>query len=223
MTKALEVHLLLTGQYGEPRWCSRADPLSELIGTILSQNTSDVNSGRAFAALQAAFPTWQQVLDAPAQVVIEAIRSGGLAAIKGPRIQKVLATIAEERGELNLGFLDALPVDQARQWLLSLEGVGAKTAACVLLFSLGKPVIPVDTHVHRLARRLGLVEARATPEETEGILESLVLPEARYAFHMNLIAHGRRVCKAQSPRCEECVLACACAFAAGRSTNAVAP
>ena len=119
-------------------------------------------------------------------------------------------------------FLDALPVGQARQWLLSLEGVGAKTAACVLLFSLGKPVIPVDTHVHRLARRLGLVEARATPEKTEEILESLVLPEARYAFHMNLIAHGRRVCKAQSPRCEECVLACACAFAAGRSTNAVA-
>lgn len=220
MTKALEVHRLLAGEYGEPAWFSRADPLSELVGTILSQNTSDLNSGRAFAALRATFPTWQAVLDAPETAVVAAIRSGGLAAIKGPRIQKVLATIAGERGDLDLGFLSDLTADEARRWLLSLDGVGAKTAACVLLFSLGRPVIPVDTHVHRLARRLALVGPKATPEQTEAILEDQVPPAARYAFHMNLILHGRRVCKAQSPRCDGCALARACDFAGGRQTDA---
>lgn len=214
MSRALEIHRLLTQEYGDRPWAPRADPLSELIGTILSQNTSDLNSGRAYDALRAAFPTWEQVRDAPVEAVAGAIHSGGLAAIKAPRIQRVLTTITGQRGRLDLCFLAATPVDEARRWLMSLDGVGAKTAACVLMFSLGKPVMPVDTHVHRVSRRLGLSAPKDTPEETEAILESLLPPAARYAFHLNVIAHGRLICKAQRPRCALCVLACRCDYLA---------
>lgn len=214
MSKALEIHRLLIQEYGDRAWTPRADPLSELIGTILSQNTSDVNSGRAYAALRAAYPTWEQVRDAPVAAVAGAIHCGGLATIKAPRIQRVLATITGQRGSLDLCFLADVPVDEARRWLMSLDGVGAKTAACVLMFSLGKPVMPVDTHVSRVSRRLGLSAANDTPEETEAILEDLLPPAARYAFHLNVIAHGRLICKAQRPRCELCALACECDYLA---------
>lgn len=214
MSKALEIHRLLIREYGDRPWAPRADPLSELIGTILSQNTSDVNSARAFEALRAAFLTWEQVRDAPVETVASAIHSGGLAAIKAPRIQRVLTTIIGQRGNLDLCFLADMSVDEARRWLMSLDGVGAKTAACVLMFSLGKPVMPVDTHVHRVSGRLGLSSLKDTPEETEAILESLLPPATRYAFHLNVIAHGRLICKAQRPRCALCVLACHCDYVA---------
>ena len=214
MSKALEIHRLLIQEYGDRPWAPRADPLSELIGAVLSQNTSDVNSARAYAALRAAFPTWEQVRDAPVEAVAGAIHSGGLAAIKAPRIQRVLTTITGQRGSLDLCFLADMPVDEARRWLMSLDGVGAKTAACVLMFSLGKPVMPVDTHVHRVSRRLGLAAPKDTPEQTEAILESLAPPATRYAFHVNVIAHGRLICKAQRPRCALCVLACRCEYLA---------
>jgi endonuclease III len=214
MSKALDIHHLLVQEYGDRPWAPRADPLSELIGTILSQNTSDINSGRAFESLRAAFPTWEAVCDAPVDAVAAAIHCGGLAAIKAPRIQCVLTTIAGQRGDLDLAFLADLPVDDARRWLMSLDGVGAKTAACVLMFSLGKPVMPVDTHVHRVSQRLGLAAPKDTAEETEAILESLLPPESRYAFHLNVIAHGRKVCKAQRPRCAICVLAGLCDYLA---------
>ena len=223
MSKTLEIHCLLVQEYGDRPWAPRADPLSELIGTILSQNTSDVNSGRAYDALRAAFPTWEQVRDAPVEAIAGAIHSGGLAAIKAPRIRRVLTTVADQRGSLDLCFLAAMPVDEARHWLMSLDGVGAKTAACVLMFSLGKPVMPVDTHVHRVSRRLGLSAPKDTPEETEAILESLLPPAARYAFHLNVIAHGRLVCKAQRPRCAACVLACHCDYLARHPELAIAP
>lgn len=223
MSKALEIHRLLIEEYGDRPWAPRADPLSELIGTILSQNTSDLNSGRAYDSLRAAFPTWEQVRDAPVEAVASAIHSGGLAAIKAPRIQRVLTTITDQRGSLGLCFLADMPVDEARRWLMSLDGVGAKTAACVLMFSLGKPVMPVDTHMHRVARRLGLAAPKDTPEETEAILESLLPPAARYAFHLNVIAHGRLICKAQRPRCALCVLACRCDYLAQLPELAVVP
>ena len=210
--KALEIHALLVQEYGDRPWEPRADPLSELVGTVLSQNTSDLNSGRAYESLRAALPTWEAVRDAPVAQVEAAIRCGGLSAIKAPRIQRILAEITRQRGDLDLCFLDAMPVDEARRWLVALEGVGVKTAACVLMFALGKPVIPVDTHVHRVSRRLGLAGAKDSPERTEAVLEEQVPPEDRYAFHINLIAHGRRVCKAQRPLCGECVLACRCDF-----------
>jgi endonuclease-3 len=223
MSKALDIHHLLIREYGDLPWAPRADPLSELIGTILSQNTSDVNSGRAYAALRAAFPTWEQVRHAPVDAIANAIHSGGLAAIKAPRIQRILTTIADQRGSLDLGFLAGMPVDEARRWLMSLDGVGAKTAACVLMFSLGKPVMPVDTHVHRVSGRLGLSVAKDTPEQTEAILESLLPPEARYAFHLNVIAHGRLICKSRWPRCAACVLACQCDYLARQSPPEAPP
>jgi len=208
--RAMQIHRLLEREYGHHVWKARADPLSELIITILSQNTSDINSGRAYKALRAAFPSWEDVRDAPVEAVAAAIRPGGLANIKAHRLQRILKIITQRQGALSLDFLADLPVEEARRWLLSLEGVGPKTAACVLLFSLGKPVLPVDTHVHRLAQRLGLVEHGATPEETEQKLEALLPPEDLYSFHLNLIAHGRRVCRSQRPLCQGCVLADVC-------------
>lgn len=210
MSKALEIHARLVREYGDRPWQSRADPLSELINTVLSQNTSDLNSGRAYESLRAALPTWEAVRDAPVGQVEAAIRCGGLAAIKAPRIQRILTGITAQHGNLDLCFLDDVPVDEARRWLMSLEGVGAKTAACVLMFSLCKPVMPVDTHVHRVSRRLGLAAEKDSPERTQEALESQVPPGDRYAFHINLIAHGRRTCKAQRPLCGECVVAGLC-------------
>ncbi len=180
--------------------------------TILSQHTSDLNSGRAFAQLRAAFPTWEAVRDAPVAAVAAAIQSGGLAQQKAPRIQAVLRQIWEERGSFDLDFLRALPVPEAYAWLGSLPGVGPKTAACVLLFACGRPAMPVDTHVHRVARRLGLVPDKATAAQAQDRLEAEVPPAWYYAFHLNVIKHGREVCKAPRPRCEICVLTRWCAY-----------
>jgi len=222
--KVRAVQRLLIAAYGEPprpawagtvrpleraetlaRW-KPIDPLDELINTILSQNTNDLNRDRAYHALRAKFPAWEAVRDAPAAQVIAAIRPAGLANQKGPRIQKVLRRITAERGELDLNFLRAWPVDEAKAWLLSLEGVGPKTASIVLLFALGKPAFPVDTHIQRVTGRLGLIPPRTSADKAHGILEALVPPEWYHSFHLNVIEHGRQVCKAQRPRCEQCVL-----------------
>jgi len=213
-SKALTVHQLLIAEYGEQKWRPRLDPLSELIFTILSQNTSDVNRDRAWKRLKERFPTWESVLTADTTDVAEAIRLGGLANVKAPRIQEVLQVIkqeqrpelAEGRGELTLDFLAEMEVDEARRWLTSLHGVGPKTAAIVLLFSLGKPAFPVDTHVHRVSQRLGLIGPKTSRERAHEVLEELLPPEIYYTFHLNLIAHGREVCKSQQPRCAACVL-----------------
>ena len=210
--KAAVIQRWLEQEYGPRPWRPHREPLAELILTILSQHTSDVNSGRAFEELRRAFPTWEAVRDAPTAAVAAAIRSGGLAEVKAPRIQAILRRIEEERGSFDLGFLRQMPLAEAKDWLRSLPGVGPKTAACVLLFSLGKPAMPVDTHVLRVASRLGLIGPRVGPEEAESILESIVPPEHIYDFHLNLIAHGRRVCKAQRPRHEVCGLRDWCDF-----------
>jgi endonuclease-3 len=210
--KAEEIFRRLVAEYGRPDWQSHGDPLEVLVGAFLSQNTSDVNSGRAFEALQARFPTWEAVMMAPVEELEAAIRPGGLAQSKAPRIQAALRRIVEERGELSLSFLADMPLDQAKAWLRSLRGVGAKTAAIVLLFSLGRPVFPVDTHVHRVSRRLGIVPARATPEQTQAAWESLVPPDTFYPLHVDLIRHGRQVCKALDPRCHVCVLQDLCEY-----------
>ncbi len=204
--KAREVYRRLAAEYGRPRWRSHGDPIAVLVRTFLSQNTSDVNSDRAFQALRSRFPTWEAVMSAPVESVEEAIRPGGLARSKAPRIQAALRRILEERGELSLDFLSEMPLDRAKAWLESLQGVGAKTAAIVLLFSLGRPVFPVDTHVHRVSRRLGIVPEHATPEQTEAVWEALMPPETFYPLHLLLIRHGRQVCKARVPRCHICVL-----------------
>ncbi len=210
--KAAEVLMRLRAYYGEPARKARRDPLSELILTILSQNTNDDNSAKAFEALQARFPTWQAVMEAPLSAVAEAIRVGGLANIKAPRIQHILRQIQAERGALNLDFLARMPVPQAREYLLGLPGVGPKTAACVLLFSLGKPALPVDTHVHRVAGRLGLFKARTDAAKAHEALEALVPPEEYYPFHLLMIQHGRTLCAARKPRCADCPLQDLCDY-----------
>lgn len=210
--KLESVHGRLVEEYGESERRKPSPPLDTLVGTILSQNTNDVNRDRAYQRLRQRFPDWSQVRDAPAEDVIEAIRSAGLANQKGPRIQKALRRISDERGELSLEFLEDLPLDQARAWLVSLDGVGPKTAAIVLLFSLGRPAFPVDTHVHRVSRRLGLIPERTSAEKAHSLLEAQLPPEWYYVFHMNLIRHGRQVCHARKPNCEMCVLTDLCDY-----------
>ena len=195
----------------QPMW-EPIDPIDELINTILSQNTNDLNRDRAYRALRARFPTWPAVREASAQQVIAAIKPAGLANQKGPRIQKVLRRITQERGELNIDFLRDLPVPEAKAWLTSLEGVGPKTASIVLLFALGKPAFPVDTHIHRVTGRLGLIPPKTTAEKAHVILEELIPPEWYYPFHLNIIEHGRQVCKAQRPLCPTCILQKHCTY-----------
>ncbi len=206
-----QVHQRLLEAYGEPRPRGCSDPVGSLIQTILSQNTSDVNTARAYASLRAAFPDWYAVMTAPTEAVAQAIRVGGLANQKAPRIQQVLRILYETRGELDLNWLADLPVDEARKWLTSLPGVGNKTASIVLLFCFHKPAFPVDTHVHRVTRRLGLAPAKASPDQVMRIIEAHAPPQWFYPLHLNLIRHGRQVCKAQRPRCSSCILADLCA------------
>ena len=201
---------LLEEEYGEVAWRRHRDPLSELVMTVLSQNTSDHNSRHAFDRLTAQFGGWEAVAEADVEDIAEAIKPGGLARVKAPRIMSILERVRVERGALDLDFLEEMPTGEALGWLRGLPGVGPKTAACVLLFSLGKPVLPVDTHVHRVARRLGLMEAKASAEKAHEVLGGMVPAGDVYRFHMLMIEHGRRVCKAQSPRCPGCVLLPGC-------------
>ncbi|MBC7234955.1 MAG: endonuclease III [Chloroflexi bacterium] len=211
--KALEVHRRLLDHYGDPERKTRRPPLDELVLTILSQNTNDTNSGRAWQSLRERFPTWEAVRRAETDEVAKAIQVGGLAHIKAPRIQAILAKLAEERGALDMGFLQHMPPQEARHYLLNLPGVGPKTAACVLLFSLHKPALPVDTHVHRVSSRLGLLPARTGAEKAQDILEKLLPVELYYPFHLNMIRHGRMLCTARAPQCPICPLLDLCDYA----------
>jgi len=202
--KALKVHNKLIEFYGEPTWRNPLPPVDELVSTILSQNTNDVNRDRAFASLRARFTTWEQVRDADTVDVIEAVRVAGLANQKGPRIQQVLRDITAERGSLELSFLADMPLEEARAWLTKFNGVGPKTAAIVLCFSLGRPAFPVDTHVYRVTGRIGLRPPKMTVEQAHPYLENLFPPETYYAAHLNIIRLGREICAARKPNCPLC-------------------
>lgn len=208
LEKFEEIERLLDSTYGPRILRSNGDPISELVGTILSQNTSDINTARSLAKLRETFPTWDDVRVASTEDVINAIRSGGLANRKAPRIQAVLDEVISRRGDTNLTFLTEMPLDEAKTWLTSMHGVGPKTAACVLLFSLGRPAMPVDTHVHRIAIRLGLVPPKTSPERTQSVLEALIgsEPDRVYAVHVEMISHGREICRALKPKCDICPL-----------------
>jgi len=210
--QALKVHRRLIEAYGEPDWRPHMDPISELVSTILSQNTNDTNRDRAFKQLLGRFPDWDSVRDADIEEIKNAIRVSGLANTKGPTIQRALRRITEERGQLSLDFLRDMDVEDAKKWLTEIKGVGVKTASIVLLFSLGKPAFPVDTHVHRVTQRLGLIGPRASREKAHRILEETLPEDTYYAFHLNVIRHGREVCVAGTPRCEGCVLSDICAY-----------
>jgi len=203
--------------YGRMPWRPHGDGMTELILTILSQHTNDMNSGRGFANLLTVFPDWDAVRQAPAAAIAGATRAAGLSTSKAPRIKQVLERIHAERGDYCLSFLNKLPLDEARAWLIALPGVGPKTAACVLMFALGRPALPVDTHVFRVAGRLGLLPQKATAEAAHQILEAAVPPELAFEFHVSLIKHGRHCCRARWPACEDCILneICPSAFRIG--------
>lgn len=217
--RAIKIHERLLEFYGEPIWRNPLPAIDELVSTILSQNTNDINRDRAFNALRAKFPTWEAVRDAKPKDVIEAIRPAGLANQKGPRIQQVLRSITEERGSLDLSFLADLSVEDARKWLTKFNGVGPKTAAIVLCFSLNKPAFPVDTHIYRVTGRIGLRPEKMTVEQAHPHLESLFPPETYYAAHLNIIRLGREICQARRPRCEVCPIIKLCDY--GRTVSGI--
>jgi len=202
----------LRERYGEPRRHRALPPLDELVLTILSQNTSDTNTERAYAGLRARFPTWAQVRDADTAQLERVLRPGGLAAQKAPRIQAVLRELSAGGGAPALGWAASLPPAEAMARRERLPGVGPKTASCVLLFSLGVPVMPVDTHVHRVAGRLGLIPADMGAGPAHAALTALVPAGRMLEAHLLLIRHGRETCRARRPRCRECVLLDACPF-----------
>jgi endonuclease-3 len=214
-------------RYDRPAWAGpRLDAVSELVLTILSQNTADTNSFRAFSALRARYADWPAVLAAPTDELIEVIRPGGLAPTKAPRIQIVLAEVHDAtNGSWDLSFLGEWPLEQARQWLIDLPGIGRKTAAIVLLFGFGRPALPVDTHVHRVALRLGLIPPRTDVERAHHLLEAALQPDEMYAFHVELIRHGRDTCRAPRPICGLCPLTDLCPYftLASRGNAPMAP
>ena len=207
-----EVHRRLLDFYGQPTWRNPLPPVDELVSTILSQNTNDINRDRAFESLRRAFPTWEAVREADPGSVVAAIRPAGLANQKGPRIQQVLREINRERGSLELNFLKDMPLEEARAWLMKFKGVGPKTAAIVLLFSLGRPALPVDTHIYRVTGRIGLRPEKMTVEQAHVHLEHLFLPETYYAVHLNIIRLGREICAARKPACRVCPLRAVCKY-----------
>lgn len=211
--RALAIHQTLLAFYGEPIWRNPLPPLDELVSTILSQNTNDVNRDKAFQALRQRFATWEEVRDANPTEVIDCVRVAGLANQKGPRIQQVLRQITQERGTLDLSFLNDWPLEEARAWLMKFNGVGPKTAAIVLCFSLNRPAFPVDTHVYRVTGRLGLRPENMSVEETHTHMEALLPPKTYYAAHLNLIRLGREICQARKPNCSACPVREQCDFA----------
>jgi len=205
-----EVIELLEQEYGPRQWESDRDPVDVLIGTILSQNTSDTNSGRAFAFFKTSFDSWEAAAIARAEDIAEAIKCGGLSQIKAVRIKQVLGQIKKEQGRISIDSLRSMDMAEAEDYLMRLPGVGHKTARCVLLFSLGKPSLPVDTHIFRVAKRLGLIDSKVSIDKAHSMLQELTPPSKVYQFHVHMIEHGRRICHARQPRCNICILKGVC-------------
>ena len=202
---------LLTDEYGPFENEPRLDPAHELVFTILSQHTSDRNSERAFRNLMHTFGTLEVVAEAGVAEIEEAISGGGLARVKAPRIKEVLGMILElNQGSLDLYFLAEMPMDEARAWLRQLPGIGPKSAGIILSFSLGMPAMAVDTHIYRVSQRLGIIGPKVSADKAHEILEAAMPPEDVYPFHAAFITHGRQVCKAQRPRCGDCVVNYGC-------------
>ncbi len=202
--KISKVIELLNNEYGEKVWKKRYEPLDQLIQTILSQNTTDKNSHAAFSNLKRKYPTWESLLKASENDIAETIRVGGLGNIKAKRIKEALIAIKEQKQNLDLSYLKEIPQEEALSFLTKLKGVGPKTAACVLLFSFGKPVLPVDTHIYRVSKRISLI-GNVGRLRAHKILQQMIPEKQIYSFHINMIEHGRRICKT-NPNCPECVL-----------------
>ena len=210
--KVTAINRVLTKTYGEKSACSDEDPIDTLVETILSQNTTDVNSHRSFLALKNAYSDWTDLLGEDPSAVAKVIRSGGLPDTKARRIIGALEFIKCERGTIELDFLRGMPASEADRWLAQIKGVGPKTRSIVLLFSLGIPAFPVDTHIHRVTKRLGLIGPKVSREDAQEVLGTLVPTSEYYNFHINLIEHGRSVCRARRPVCSACVVSRACDY-----------
>jgi endonuclease III len=206
--RVLAIRDRLRDLYGRPAWDPHGHPIAELVRTVLSQNTNDRNRDVAYNRLRERFPTWEEVRDAPTEDVEAAIKPGGLSVTKAPRIQEILGRLGDHP---DLDWLADAPREEALEFLDALPGVGRKTAACVLIFAFGRPEIPVDTHVHRVGGRLGLFRARAPFEEAHDEMLAITPPEDAYELHINLIRHGREVCRPR-PRCPECALRRMCPY-----------
>jgi endonuclease-3 len=204
--KAERVCDILVKEYGDVIHPRKLPPVDELVLTILSQHTTDVTSERAYDNLKSVYPTWQDVMKAPHEELAQAISVCGLYNLKAKRIKATLSEILERVGDLDLSHLENMELEAAKKWLTSLHGVGPKTAAIVLLFSFGRPALPVDTHVHRVTKRLGLIDEKTTREKAHPLLESIIPRRCVYSLNYNLVRHGRRICKAQRPHCSECAL-----------------
>jgi len=209
-TKALRIVRLLEREYGVPRAAPGGDLVGRLVATILSQHTTDASSEAAYGRLLERFGSWESVEAANRRSIAVAIRAAGLAAVKARRIKRTLGRIRDERGRIELDFLKGMSSRAATDYLLSFDGVGPKTAACVLLFGLGRDVMPVDTHVHRVVGRLGIVGRPASREATFAALSGVVPRGKALSLHVNLVRHGRSVCRARNPRCGDCALAGDC-------------
>jgi endonuclease-3 len=210
--KYRRIQPLLAEEYGYPTWRQHLPPVDELVNTIISQNTSDTNRDVAFARLKERFDSWEDVRDADPEAVVEAIRPAGLSNQKGPRIQNALRYLTETQGRITLDNLEDMPVEEAKTWLTAIKGIGPKTAAIILLFALHRPAFPVDTHVHRVTGRLGLIGPKTSAEKAHEELEKIVPEEDYYPFHLQVIRHGRQVCHARNPKCEICVLQDECDY-----------
>ncbi len=215
--KAARVTELLERRFGVPRRRPKSSPLDSLIGTILSQSTNDRNRDRAYASLRDAFPSWQDVMDARTADIARAIRAGGLANQKSVRIRNILRWVKETFGELSLDALHQIDTAEASDLLCSQHGIGIKTAAVTLLFACGRDVFPVDTHVHRICRRLGLVPDKATAERTHHLMAPLIAKGRSLSLHVNFLRLGRTICHARGPLCAECPLGRLCGYAAERN------
>ncbi len=227
----------LASVYGPQTWAPRLDPTSELILTILTQNTADTNAEKAFEALRSTYPSdrdaeehrpgigwggtglstappadWSMVENAPLPELIDVIRPGGLGPQKAPRIQATLRHLREQRGDYSLAFLGNMPVLEARDWLTAIDGIGKKTASIVLAFCFGAPVMAVDRHVERVSKRIGLIPAKATADQAHDLYLGLLEPGDMYAAHVLLIHHGRVICQAQSPKHDLCPIRDRCRF-----------
>lgn len=203
----------LVEAYGRPTWHQGLPPVDELVATILSQATSDTNTDKGYSALKDRYPSWEAVMNAPVEEIAETIHSAGLANQKAPRIKEALRTIYEKQDSITLDFLATMPLEEAEAWLTQMKGVGRKTAAIVLLFAFGRPAFPVDTHVHRIAGRVGLIPAGMSAEKAHSWLAALGDPETFYPMHLNLIRHGRETCRARAPQCARCPIRVHCDYA----------
>ena len=210
--RAAEADKILTRVFGRQEAEGSDDPIDTLVETILSQNTTDANSHAAFMALKERYPRWESLLSERPSTVAVLIRRGGLAMIKAGRIIDALRFIKRERGRLDLDFLKSMTPREAEEWLAQIKGVGPKTRGIILLFSLRMPAFPVDTHIHRVSKRVGLIGPKVSREDAQEVLASLVPPSEYYNFHINLIYHGRTVCQARSPKCSICRISHLCNY-----------